>query len=272
MLIFATMVASPSWSKCESGECANGFGAEIGPDGERYEGKFRDGRREGAGTLVYSDGRKYVGDWHEGKKHGRGTFSWPNGESYTGDWSLDKRHGQGTYIYADGAKYEGELKEFKLHGQGIYTWPNGRKYVGEFKNDYITGRGEYSGPWGKNGEFVGYVFDADKKYHDFTDIRSPGIIGGIDAPRGTVRESGTFNELRILDTSKEGSPHLVEGTAFVFKTSLGETSCIAMNLTKVVRATGEPDSVFAVKFTKGERVDVTSTQGLAKCREIRLHR
>lgn len=34
------------------------------------------------GTLHYPDGKKYVGLWKEGKKHGKGYYEWPNGAKY----------------------------------------------------------------------------------------------------------------------------------------------------------------------------------------------
>jgi hypothetical protein len=36
----------------------------------------------GNGTLHYPDGKKFVGAWKEGKKHGKGYYEWPNGSRY----------------------------------------------------------------------------------------------------------------------------------------------------------------------------------------------
>lgn len=45
---------------------------------------------EGRGTEIWSDGRKYDGDFKNGKKDGEGTFEWPNGNKYIGSWKKGK--------------------------------------------------------------------------------------------------------------------------------------------------------------------------------------
>ncbi len=48
--------------------------ADRQPDGGRYEGEWRDGRRHGWGTFVHPDGYRFEGEWKEGNRHGKGTF------------------------------------------------------------------------------------------------------------------------------------------------------------------------------------------------------
>ena len=36
-------------------------------NGDKYEGKFIDGKFDGQGTYTYSNGDKYVGIWIDGK-------------------------------------------------------------------------------------------------------------------------------------------------------------------------------------------------------------
>ena len=38
------------------------------------------------GTFTFPDGRKYVGEWKDGKKHGKGTLTSPDGSKYVGEW------------------------------------------------------------------------------------------------------------------------------------------------------------------------------------------
>ncbi len=54
------------------------------------------------GSATPPDGSKYVGEWKDGKKHGQGTFSWPGGAKYVGEFKDDKQHGQGTLTFDDG--------------------------------------------------------------------------------------------------------------------------------------------------------------------------
>ena len=35
---------------------------------------------------TWGDGRRYDGDFKNGKKDGEGTFEWPNGIKYIGSW------------------------------------------------------------------------------------------------------------------------------------------------------------------------------------------
>ena len=93
-----------------------------------YEGEYKDGLRDGRGTLTYADGRMYVGEFKDGLKHGQGTYTWANGDQYVGEFKDDIIYGQGTYTWANGAQYVGEFKEDNINGHGTYTWANGEKY------------------------------------------------------------------------------------------------------------------------------------------------
>jgi hypothetical protein len=50
---------------------------------------------EGKGVETWPDGRRYEGDFKNGKKDGEGTFEWPNGVKYIGSWRGGKQHGLG---------------------------------------------------------------------------------------------------------------------------------------------------------------------------------
>ncbi|GIT07283.1 MAG: hypothetical protein CM1200mP30_09130 [Pseudomonadota bacterium] len=41
------------------------------PDGEWYEGEWKDWEKHGQGTYSFSNGDKYVGNWKNGNFHGR---------------------------------------------------------------------------------------------------------------------------------------------------------------------------------------------------------
>ena len=90
---------------------------------------------DGQGTYIYPNGEKYEGDWKNGKYHGHGTYSWSNGNKYVGEWKGGNLNGQGTYTYPDGRKYEGEFKDgniwnvryYDKNGNIIEKWVNGVK-------------------------------------------------------------------------------------------------------------------------------------------------
>lgn len=69
---------------------------------------------EGRGIETWADGRKYEGDFKNGKKDGEGTFEWPNGIRYIGSWKSGKQHGIGIlYNSKDGSKKQGEWQAGK---------------------------------------------------------------------------------------------------------------------------------------------------------------
>ena len=106
------------------------------PNGDEYTGEFKDGKRDGQGTLVYSMWKKYVGEWKDDKRHGQGTLIDEGMKvySYIGDWKEDKKSGLGLITYENGLKYKGEWKDDKENGRGTLILPNGKSYVGEFED------------------------------------------------------------------------------------------------------------------------------------------
>ena len=63
----------------------------------------------GNGTMTWPDGNKYVGEYKNGKRDGNGTYTAANGDRYVGEYTNDKKHGQGTDTNANGTiKHSGE--------------------------------------------------------------------------------------------------------------------------------------------------------------------
>jgi hypothetical protein len=58
-----------------------------------------------------------VGDFKNGKKDGKGTLSWNDGDEYTGEFLKDKRHGTGTLIKTNGQKFVGKWVDGELIGK-----------------------------------------------------------------------------------------------------------------------------------------------------------
>ncbi|MCO5574424.1 hypothetical protein L7F22_028209, partial [Adiantum nelumboides] len=96
--------------------------------GDRYEGQWRNGKKEGQGTFwVAVDGKykaSYRGAWKGGKWHGKGTFYGERGETYEGDFENGERCGMGKQAYwcQDSNTYEiydGQWVHNKRDGNGI---------------------------------------------------------------------------------------------------------------------------------------------------------
>lgn len=45
----------------------NGYGAYIWKDGRKFEGEYKNDKKEGRGVYQWADGRKYDGVWKNGK-------------------------------------------------------------------------------------------------------------------------------------------------------------------------------------------------------------
>lgn len=79
--------------KCKNG-LAHGKGLAVGTD--RYEGKFNAGLPNGKGTYTWANGDVYRGNWKEGHRDGEGTLTLKlaSGDSImSGLWEADKYMG-----------------------------------------------------------------------------------------------------------------------------------------------------------------------------------
>ena len=159
---------------CISGDCQNGSGTYILPDGSVYVGEFEQGEIHGVGVCYYRDGSRYQGEWAHRLPHGKGTRYFPNGQKRTGNWrrglaigpdghyesiaSQEKyvnsniqlqigclqgncQNGTGSYAYADGSRYEGGFRAGKPDGQGVFYYPNGDRYEGQLLRGLRHGTG-----------------------------------------------------------------------------------------------------------------------------------
>lgn len=60
-----------------------------------------------AKTLLWPDGTRYVGGVKDGKRFGKGTIFWQDGTRFVGTFVDDQRNGPGTMILPDGTVYNG---------------------------------------------------------------------------------------------------------------------------------------------------------------------
>ena len=84
---------------CIKGNCTNGQGVYMHPNGEKYVGQMKSNRFHGNGTYIYQDNSTYSGEWKNDKHHGYGFFVSSDGsEEYHGYWKMGQRHGKGELI------------------------------------------------------------------------------------------------------------------------------------------------------------------------------
>ena len=119
----------------------DGFGSIIYKNGTRYEGDFKNDRHHGSGKLIQLDGEIFTGDWKNGKINGAGIRLHSNGDKYIGSYVNNIRNGQGHYIFINGDSYNGNWVNGKANGKGTFKFRNGNVYEGEFKDNVILGKG-----------------------------------------------------------------------------------------------------------------------------------
>jgi hypothetical protein len=92
-----------------------GRGKEVWKNGQRYDGHFADGWKNGFGTLVFSRKSQfasYSGHFKEDLMNGHGSLAWKNGDAYHGDFVSGAMHGSGKMVWAGNGN--GEVR-FKGH-------------------------------------------------------------------------------------------------------------------------------------------------------------
>jgi hypothetical protein len=100
----------PLWAQeqgCTNGDCENGKGRFIFPNGDKYIGEFKNSKLDGRGVYTFKNGNIYKGQFKESMRHGYGTYKWVNGDTYIGEYANNDRQGEGTYYGADGTVNEG---------------------------------------------------------------------------------------------------------------------------------------------------------------------
>ncbi|GMG16640.1 unnamed protein product [Phytophthora fragariaefolia] len=119
------------------------------PNGDVYEGEFKEGCRDGFGIFTErSTGCTYEGHWVQDVRHGSGVLtSGPKDFIYDGTWENDQRSGYGHCVISGGREtYSGQWSENVFHGIGKYTDAEGSVYEGEFVHGKKHGVGKLVAP------------------------------------------------------------------------------------------------------------------------------
>lgn len=80
--------------------------------------------------MNYPNGDAYEGEWREDMREGFGVQRFIKGDAYEGEWLIDKMHGKGILLHADGSIYEGLWEHGqKKEGFGVFKYANGNVAV-----------------------------------------------------------------------------------------------------------------------------------------------
>lgn len=123
---------------CFEGDCGNGFGKMINPKTEeKYEGEWRNGKREGRGVEFYADGeKKYVGNFKNGKYEGNGSFFYKNGDKYVGKYKNGLMNDEkGYFIFNNNIRLVARVENNMKHGKAMRIYPDGRREDTFYIND-----------------------------------------------------------------------------------------------------------------------------------------
>jgi len=111
-----------------------------------YDGEWKNKAAHGYGVMKWQNGDRYEGDWAEGLRQGKGKYtSKPTGGKYEGEYVNDLKQGKGKYSFSNGDWYDGEWKEGVRHGHGLYVWKEkNEKYEGSWDKGLKEGTGNFS--------------------------------------------------------------------------------------------------------------------------------
>ena len=132
LILFLVLYSGALYGQCLKGDCENGQGTYLLPDGSKFVGSFKDGKIGDRGILYFRNGDKYLGDWKEQKREGKGKLIFASGDEYVGDFRNNRFSGYGEFHYLEGDVYKGQWEDNLPNGEGTYYYQSGRIEKGRF--------------------------------------------------------------------------------------------------------------------------------------------
>lgn len=108
--------------------------------GIEYYGEFAGGAPvDGNGTMKFTNGDRYDGEFKNGDRNGCGTFTFANGRQYMGQFRDDHFHGVGVWQLETGNRYVGQFRNSKCEGWGTFLFTNGSSKSGTWEDGTLVG-------------------------------------------------------------------------------------------------------------------------------------
>ena len=171
----------------------NGFGKLITNNGEIYEGNFENGEKSGNCTYLFLDGTIFNGNILNGLFNGQGNMKWNNGIKYEGNFINSTLGGFGVMTNLEGDKYEGFFEKNFMSGSGKYFYENGDIYEGNFEEGKRRGKGVYK----RNDGFIYNGEWADDLMNGFSKIQFKNYCIKCIFRNGIITEIGLNKENNI---------------------------------------------------------------------------
>ena len=105
-----------------------------------FYGQIRHKQPDGEGIMAYPDGSRYSGHWKDGRRDGYGVFADSTGRTYMGRWTIDTlRRGR---AHDHRGLYAGRFnRRLEAQGEGEFTGTDGSYYVGLWEGGRRNGFG-----------------------------------------------------------------------------------------------------------------------------------
>ncbi len=112
------------------------------PNGAQFYGDFADGvPLDGRSTMLFANGDRYDGDYENGQRQGCGTFTFTNGRQYVGQFENDQFEGLGIWTLETGDRYVGEFQANKCNGEGTFLFTDGSTQSGRWQDGTLVDGG-----------------------------------------------------------------------------------------------------------------------------------
>ncbi|MBF0186832.1 MAG: hypothetical protein HQL50_02785 [Magnetococcales bacterium] len=151
---------------CLQGDCFQGRGSYLYPNGDRYVGMFRDGERHGDGIMYYDNGDRWVGQFVNGRRSGRGVKHLALNEALSNQKleSALEFEQKAEELAQEKIRQHREEEDRTMRsalnekraagelgcvwgectdGEGVFFYPNGDEYMGDFFGGERQGNGAY---------------------------------------------------------------------------------------------------------------------------------
>ena len=111
----------------------------------RFEGNYKDGLKDGFGKMTFPNGDIYEGEWKENVINGEGSYTYKKtGDIYSGSWVNGKKSGEGIYEFSkDSSMMKGTWEDGNIKS-GSWILKNAGSYEGEFKLGRPYGAGKFT--------------------------------------------------------------------------------------------------------------------------------
>ena len=78
LIIFLLLFSYPVLAGCVSGDCINSYGTFFYLNGDSYDGKMKNGLKDGHGIYTYSNGNIFIGEFVDDEANGQGAYIYKN--------------------------------------------------------------------------------------------------------------------------------------------------------------------------------------------------